>query len=57
MAAMTFTSFTTSCPVVYGRSGYNKGDKGDDDDDSKLVNYGRSGYNKGEKGDDDEDDN
>jgi hypothetical protein len=46
MAAMTSTSFTTQCPVVYGRSGYNKGDNGDDDDDNKMVNYGRSGYNK-----------
>ncbi|KAH8908689.1 hypothetical protein BR93DRAFT_966738 [Coniochaeta sp. PMI_546] len=57
MAAMTSTTFTTSCPVVYGRSGYNKDGNGDDDEDNKLVNYGRSGYNKGEKGDDDEDDN
>lgn len=40
------SSFTTSCPVVYGRSGYNKGGKDDDDDDNRLVNYGRSGYNK-----------
>lgn len=46
MAAMTSTSFTTSCPVVYGRSGYNKDGNGDDDEDNKLVNYGRSGYNK-----------
>ena len=46
MAATTSTSFTTSCPVVYGRSGYNKDGNGDDDEDNKLVNYGRSGYNK-----------
>ncbi|GAB1314979.1 hypothetical protein MFIFM68171_05189 [Madurella fahalii] len=46
-------SFTTSSLVNYGRSGYNKGNS-DDDEQDKMRNYGRSGYNKDDK--DDEDD-
>ncbi|KAH6626939.1 hypothetical protein B0J18DRAFT_464907 [Chaetomium sp. MPI-SDFR-AT-0129] len=48
MAATTF--FTTSAPVNFGRSGYNKGNS-DDDEENKLVNFGRSGYNKDDKDD------
>jgi len=43
MAATAF--FTTESLVNFGRSGYNKGNS-DDDEENKLVNYGRSGYNK-----------
>lgn len=46
-------SSTTRCPVVYGRSGYNKGGDDEEKDKKNLINYGRSGYNK--DGDDDED--
>ncbi|KAK3326307.1 hypothetical protein B0H66DRAFT_600438 [Apodospora peruviana] len=49
------TSFTTRCPVAYGRSGYNKDGSNDDEEDNKFVNFGRSGYNKDDKDDDDED--
>ncbi|KAH6840877.1 hypothetical protein B0I37DRAFT_226199 [Chaetomium sp. MPI-CAGE-AT-0009] len=52
MAATAF--FTTDSLVNYGRSGYNKGNS-DDDEENKLVNYGRSGYNKDDK--DDEENN
>ncbi|KAM7197019.1 hypothetical protein V8F20_006772 [Naviculisporaceae sp. PSN 640] len=48
------TSFTTRCPVAYGRSGYNKDGSSNDDDENKFVNFGRSGYNKDDK-DDEED--
>ncbi|KAL2262278.1 hypothetical protein VTK26DRAFT_1870 [Humicola hyalothermophila] len=51
MAATAF--FTASNPVNYGRSGYNKGNS-DDEEENKFVNYGRSGYNKDDK-DDEED--
>jgi len=52
MAATTF--FTTASLVNYGRSGYNKGNSDDDEEQNKLVNYGRSGYNKDDKDDDEE---
>ncbi|AEO63373.1 51f0cc23-9205-4967-9f8d-bd46b44d3b1e [Thermothielavioides terrestris] len=51
MAATAF--FITSCPVNYGRSGYNKDDK-DDEEENKMRNYGRAGYNKDDKDDDEE---
>jgi len=44
MAAYASASFTTRCPVEYGRSGYNN--KPDEDDDESKKNQGRSGYNK-----------
>ncbi|KAK0720086.1 hypothetical protein B0H67DRAFT_484688 [Lasiosphaeris hirsuta] len=47
------TSFVSTFPVEYGRSGYNK-DGSDDDEEDKCRNYGRSGYNKGDKGDDED---
>ncbi|KAH8879613.1 hypothetical protein GQ53DRAFT_833980 [Thozetella sp. PMI_491] len=47
-------SFTTSNLVAYGRSGYNKDDKDDDEQENKFRNYGRSGYNKDDKGDEEE---
>ncbi|KAL2130197.1 hypothetical protein VTI74DRAFT_6786 [Chaetomium olivicolor] len=52
MAATAF--FTTISLVNYGRSGYNKGNSDDEEEQNKLVNYGRSGYNKDDK-DDEED--
>lgn len=50
---MAATSFTTETFVNFGRSGYNKGNS-EDDEENKLRNYGRSGYNKGNSEDDEE---
>ncbi|KAK4127577.1 hypothetical protein N657DRAFT_678165 [Parathielavia appendiculata] len=52
MAATAF--FATTSFVNYGRSGYNKGNSDDDEEENKLRDYGRSGYNKDDK-DDEED--
>ncbi|KAK3906547.1 hypothetical protein C8A05DRAFT_29589 [Staphylotrichum tortipilum] len=52
MAAAAF--FATASPVNYGRSGYNKGNSEDEEEQNKLYDYGRSGYNKDDK-DDEED--